>query len=217
MIRSSFLQFLLISVVILIMTGLGYAGWKFKGKKEIKSEPILITLPTLEETDKPEEEKPEVSEIDISDWKTYRNEEFEFEVKYPKNFRLYSPNEQFSSITSYDMFDLKYEKGNMEGLKLQIIINQQKQTTVQKVFELLGQETEFGESIFFKEKLENYVIFRNIKWHTDQKGILGGIFLPSHAIYDPTYGSLVVFNIWDPSRKFNETINQILSTFKFLD
>ena len=70
------------------MAVLGYAGWKFKGKKEMESEPILITLPTLEETDKPEEEKPEISEIDTNDWKTYRNEEYGFEVKYPQDWIL---------------------------------------------------------------------------------------------------------------------------------
>ena len=86
MVRSSFLQLLLISVVILIMAGLGYAGWKFKGKKEMESEPILITSPTLEETDKPEEEKLEISEIDTNDWKTYRNEEYGFEIKYPSSW-----------------------------------------------------------------------------------------------------------------------------------
>ena len=76
MVRSSSLQFLLFSIVILIMVSFGYAGWKFKGKKEMESEPILITLPTLEETDKPEEEKLEISEIDTNDWETWNSNDY---------------------------------------------------------------------------------------------------------------------------------------------
>jgi hypothetical protein len=76
MIRSSFLQFLLISVVILIMAVLGYAGWKFKGKEGMESEQKLITSPTLEEIDKPKEEKPEISEIDTSEWETWNSNDY---------------------------------------------------------------------------------------------------------------------------------------------
>ena len=40
------------------------------------------------------DEKEETEEI--SDWKTYRNEEYGFEVKYPKEWSTTNPNTQFN-------------------------------------------------------------------------------------------------------------------------
>jgi len=209
MIRSSFLQFLLISVVILIMAGLGYAGWKFKGKKEMESEPILITLPTLEETDKPIEEKPEISEIDTSDWETYRNEEYGFEVKYPQDWILTSTK-------------------TLPPHALSITISKNRTTIAQPKFAIsINPESWFYkpylEPIFTEEIQIDYRQFTKMDFKANNDPALGckdkgikGFHLFVSSIEERKKNNV---RIWGSTCEnelyFMETLNKILSTFKF--
>jgi hypothetical protein len=59
---------ILVVFSILVVAGIGYAGTQLLRDSKIASSP---------------KEQQEFSEVDTSDWKTYRNEEYGFEVKYP--------------------------------------------------------------------------------------------------------------------------------------
>lgn len=61
-----------ILVIILIFVAGGIWGWQYFGAPK-------------EETWTPEELTKETAEDETADWKTYRNEEYGFEIKYPPN------------------------------------------------------------------------------------------------------------------------------------
>ena len=62
-----------------MISALGYGIWKMnKDIEKISSKPPEITIP----------KKAETKEIDTSDWKTYANEKYGFEVKYPKEWKV---------------------------------------------------------------------------------------------------------------------------------
>ena len=46
------------------------------------------TIPTTTSTSLPFVEDDDIPELDTSDWKVYRNEEYGFEIRYPKNWEL---------------------------------------------------------------------------------------------------------------------------------
>lgn len=121
--KTQVIKAFLFALGTVMISGTGYAAWKITKHIEIPSEPIqrtveetsrnLTSLPAQEKTPTTRKENIE-SEIDTSDWKTYRNEEYFYKVKYPVNFYLDETNSRNIFIGT----DLVHRKPNGVFIKV---------------------------------------------------------------------------------------------------
>ena len=64
-------------IFVLIVVGIGYAGWKtLRSSQGLRNPDNTLTKPVTTNDSK-------ISGIDASDWKIYRNHQYGIEVKYP--------------------------------------------------------------------------------------------------------------------------------------
>ena len=81
-------KYIIIVLVLAVIVGGGILGW-IKTKELATSE-----LPKIEKPEKIIEEEKTKPEDKTANWKTYRNEEYGFEIKYPKDFTIENINHQ---------------------------------------------------------------------------------------------------------------------------
>jgi hypothetical protein len=215
--KQGAINIIIIAVVtVVIISAIGYVtlrapqepGYQLETKEETMAKDTeAIETTTTQPT----------TENETASWQTYRNNKYGFEMMYPKGFVVNFPNEQISSITDYNIFASEYERGNPSGLKLQVNVRPEKYLREQEVLRALEKKDEITgtKKRFAKEETKDFIIFKNTRWNTGGGSFLSGVSLPSHAIYNPINSKLVLLSIQDPSGKFDESIKQILSTFKF--
>jgi len=78
MTKEKILKILLVIFGVIMISAVGYGIWKMNQDKKISSKTPELVTP----------QKVQTQEIDTSDWKTYRNEEYGFEMKYPKEWKV---------------------------------------------------------------------------------------------------------------------------------
>ena len=147
----------------------------------------------------------QLKEKDISDWKTYRNKEYGFELKYPKEWTVELKNNNifgFIDKTKKNVFDV-----NIRPLYLEI-----KQTSFSSINEWF--KNEFSDRA--EEAIPKYQEFNinNIKWiKFDDTISMGGctgtfVFIKNFKLYYiDRHGGTCDYA--------DELFDQILSTFKF--
>ncbi len=88
MIKNRYLRICLFILGALMISATGYAAWKIN--KEIKEIHLQFDQLPRETSQSQNNESGLIeSKLDVSSWKTYRNEEFRFEVKYPKEWQVF--------------------------------------------------------------------------------------------------------------------------------
>jgi hypothetical protein len=103
----------IIVIFIIIIIGVIFYGAKLtkkpapivEEKKEIPLYEITTNTSTLTETKEKQEttkEEQKITEIDTSNWKTYRNEELGFEIKYPPDYKIVETEDSSSVYLSID-------------------------------------------------------------------------------------------------------------------
>jgi len=210
-------KFLLIVIVLAIIVGGGVLGWQWlEFKKEMKI---------------PEFKLPEKVKDETADWKTYRNEEYKFEIKYPEWIYLNEKCAEFSGIEP----DVKkicfgtikgyeYKFGEQTGSPIIknefiILITPPEYSSIDDYVKKQEQITEeaMGNKISFKIERIYIGNERGIKLTP----VLENYNIPDFIVFKK--GNIFIFrNLCWFACMFNacdcdEVFNQILSTFRFLE
>src|SRR3989338_1795235 len=81
----------IISLIILVLIG-GGVVWYLKVYKSAPNQPVTKNGGNATATS--------TEEIDTSDWLTYRDEQYGFEVKYPREWDIQNGNPAFESVVT---------------------------------------------------------------------------------------------------------------------
>lgn len=105
---------LFIILLILILTGVITVTGLYIGKKLARPQEEPIIPPSIESEEiAPKITPTEPSEIDISSWKTYRDEKYRYEIRYPAGWIVESKNTNMT-VFSPSKLEGKYEQPFIE-------------------------------------------------------------------------------------------------------
>ena len=176
-------KFILIILILAVIVGGGILGYMRDFKREI------ISLTKFPEIKKPEK----IVKDETANWKTYRNEKYGFEIKYPEKWYI---DERRGENVSTPWFTL-----------LEVILNDKKPYNYERPFITINVQNE--EFVLGTRDWQDFTI-GEIKGHIACDPVLGCEIIYSH----PKSGQR--FYITTNLPFLDEMINQILSTFRFL-
>ena len=191
-----------IGIVAIIATLIGSGILVLSLQKEVPPQIVEITKSNV------------VTEDEITDWQTYRNEKFGFEVKYPPGWK---------NTTKEDIVD---DSSFQFSISDEMVTVQVEMGGDIELFELL-QRAQTGETaeqnLIFYTKLKDEVIgsFPAVRYSADYRNIPANTFPAGEEVLVNREGKIVHFKIWGRSvevvQKEQETFDKILSTFRFID
>lgn len=150
---------------------------------------------------------PELVEGDTASWQTYRNEEYGFEVKYPGDW-------YFKNITQDPSDDIKVADSITTFDSMPILRNRQAFRLPDRGLKILIGDSSYTKAIScYRVSDQNSAIFIGGKSYAGCQIEFGIKFFSTSFIHDD-----VSYHITYPSETVDtNTINQILSTFKFIE
>ena len=206
--KTKFIKIILV-IVVLVFVAVGYLflTGKIGQKNEAKEESV----------------NSEVSSVETSDWKTYKNEKYGFEVEYPanifqlnkdantlshtlKNFHKYSMKDG-SDLGSANDISIIFKKENDKGCNwLETELDLRSLGVAFEFKNIKGVKYETGAE-------GEGVIYYCVKNKDNQN-----VFLIERWFLNASYSTdLSKQNDYIDNEKQEEVYNQILSTFKFTD
>lgn len=212
------LKVLLISLGIIIAGAASYTGariWKETKKLEKEKDRVLVN----QGPKKPEITGSETTEIDTLDWKTYSNEEYGFELKYPKNYTVYETDfsKTYGDKRSLILYRVKFSPTTERGINYHSydpidpmidIMN----ISMEKAEKWLTEGTRPCENSFIKDVIIN-----------NQKGKEIWPCPPGFKNYQVQFiilfhkGKTFELSVDTNYLEVKEVFDQMLSNFKFID
>jgi hypothetical protein len=200
----------IITAIIVAVIAIGataiYITLRQEGE-EMKPKQPVITPPKIPEEPIVQPEEPTPTEpIDISDWKTYRNEEYGFEVKYPKDWYYITNKMKYQEMVCFNPRGIA---GDCTGV---LTISQSWNSTFQKEDPPGFYPKEWEEWL-----LKNYTFTKSTVFISGIEGKLYKIDNPdgwSQMVYFKKNGYIYNFGMIFPR---NEIIfNKMLNSFRFI-
>jgi len=185
-----------ISIVVVILAAVGGAVWYAQSYKQSQNPPVAENEPEQTASSTTED-------IDTSDWLTYRNEEYGFEVRYPETWVL-----QNTQSGIYIKYQKEWEFGMEEGFSA---------FGVSVIKENLQEFIESYKSDFLNEKPLTRIINKEVyilanipatKLTSNNAEGINGNFI--FAVYNGK-NYLITFD------ENEERHKEIISTFKFIE
>ena len=104
-------RLLILLLIMFLISGGIYWVWQSRSvtAPSVTPEPVVVTEPNQSETS-----------IDTSNWKTYRNEEYGFEVKYPKDWIPPKAFQEIGGVLTTYLRPEGHFEGCCQGVKVEI-------------------------------------------------------------------------------------------------
>ncbi len=204
---KSLKKIIIICLVVVILGIIGYIYWATeKDTRDITQEPHVLLPPSLMIADDVIE-----SELNISKWKTYRNEEYGFEIKYPTDWRERFQDDNYNQDTL--VFAMQSPDGKFWPGLIDISVHALELSSFQALDEKHERQIlESGYNFILNKKR---LMINNYYAYTMTIGGNGAYF----NIYFKKNGKLYNIIFWRDATldALDHTDRAILSTFKFID
>ncbi|MFH1745343.1 MAG: hypothetical protein ABH881_04245 [bacterium] len=164
--------------------------------------------------------------ISTSDWQAYRNEEFEFEFKYPNSWYIFNCSDQYSTFLKLYASDNQNDNCNTKGGRINITLHSQEQINFYKNYDYY-ENTEI--------KIDNKIV-KQVNGYYEIKGGEGESLPPKpmqkiKLSFIPYYDNYItisyneIFKIkkgvenrgFKIDKDYNDIYDAILNSFKFID
>ena len=203
--KKNFAPWFLIFCVVLIIIGLCTAGYfKYQAYQNYKYGLSVIEQPRTEPRDLPL--------ADFTGWQTYRNEEYGFEIKYPTEW-LKIEDELWVLFSTTEGDHMSLEKVKDEPRFL-IMIKDNEFPNSENAENYYNKKYDFGRN--FPSKPDS-VVFTKISGKSAVEFLIFETISTNRHIIIPLKTKVVEIIYPSSQPNFQDTYNQILSTFKFIE